>query len=91
MPTTDLQEHCYRFAGGRVALAFSLRLLEDVVAKLGTELKGSFPDNPHVMMGNAKLPLYDLAYSAFIRTLSLDLSGGSARLFARAGSSAGSA
>ena len=73
MSSTDLQVHFHNFAGGRPALAFSLSHLERAVAQFGEALAGVFPGSPHTMMKNAKLPVYDLAYSGFVRLLKLDL------------------
>ena len=63
MSSTDLQVHFHSFAGGRPALAFSLSHLEGAVSQFGKALSGVFPDSPHTMMRNSKLPVYDLAYS----------------------------
>lgn len=80
--STDLQVQCHLFAGGRPALAFSLEHLEMAVLEYGTVLAGTYPDNPHPLMRNTKLPVYNLAYSGFVRTLELDLSGGTPTLAA---------
>jgi len=74
--STDLQVQCHRFAGGRPALAFSLTHLEEIISKMGTVLAGAFPDKPHPTMADAKLPVYDLAYSGFVKILKLDLRNG---------------
>ncbi|WP_298974327.1 hypothetical protein [uncultured Roseobacter sp.] len=80
MSATDLQYHFHNFAGGRPALAFSRTRLEEVIAQMGNVLAGVFPDAPHSMMRNAKLPVYDLAYSGFVRVLRLDLTSGTPTL-----------
>lgn len=80
MSSTDLQVHCHEFAGGRPALAFSLEHLEQAVDKFGTELAGEFPHKPHPTMRNAKLPVYGLAYSGFVKNLKLSLQNGSPQL-----------
>lgn len=76
MTSTDLQVHCHEFAGGRPALAFSIEHLEKAILQFGTALAGTYPDIPHPNMANAKLPVFNLAYSGFVRTLQLDLLGG---------------
>lgn len=80
MSSTDLQVQFHNFAGGRPALAFSLERLEEAISQMGSVLAGSFPGKPHSMMRNAKLPVYDLAYSGFVRVLKLDHTGGTPRL-----------
>ncbi len=74
--TTDLQVHCHQFAAGRPALAFALDHLEAVISAFGKKLAGSFPGIPHSTMGNAKLPVYGLAYSGFVHALKLNLTNG---------------
>ena len=80
MSSTDLQVQFHNFAGGRPAISFSLSHLEQAVLQFGEALAGNFPDNPHTMMRDIKLPLYDLAYSGFVKTLVIDLSGGAPKL-----------
>ena len=83
MSSTDLQVHFHSFAGGRPALAFSLEHLEAVTSQFGQRLAGVYPHSPHVMMRNARLPVYDLAYSGFVRDLKLDLTNGTPQLDAK--------
>ncbi|MDE0334056.1 MAG: hypothetical protein OXI64_03790 [Defluviicoccus sp.] len=80
MSLTDLQVHCHNFAAGRPALAFSLEQLELAVDAFGSALAGNFPHGPHPTMRNAKLPVYELAYSVFVNNLKLSIENGSPKL-----------
>ncbi len=76
MSSTDLQVHCHKFAGGQPALAFSLKHIKRIIETFSRTLAGKYPDNPHPMMCNAKLPIYGLAYSGFVKDLNLNINGG---------------
>lgn len=82
MSSTDLQVQFHDFAGGRPALALSVSCLEKVVSNFGQSLAGNYPDRPSAMMRNIKMPVFNLAYSGFLRVLKLDLGNGRRELFA---------
>ena len=81
MSSTDLQVHCHEFAEGRPALAFSLEHIKRAVNTFGSTLAGKFPHNPHYLMRNARLPVYSLAYSGFVKKLQLRIKNGSPQLW----------
>ncbi|MDD9996687.1 MAG: hypothetical protein OXQ89_02975 [Rhodospirillaceae bacterium] len=81
MSSTDLQVHCHDFAGGRPALAFSIEHIQRAIDAFGKALAGRFPDKPNPVMRDVRLPVYDLAYSVFLKELNLSIRDGSPQLW----------
>lgn len=71
MTATDLQFNLFHFAAGRPAIAISKDAIIRAVTALRQQLQGVYPDQPAAFMRNAKLPVYNLAYSVFIDRMEL--------------------
>ncbi|QOF72860.1 hypothetical protein IG197_07310 [Aminobacter sp. SR38] len=83
MTISDLHSRFINFAKGMPAIAFSrLQLVREIQAIQG-KLEGVFPDQPAVGMGDIPLPVYGLAYSAFLSDLKVKMGFGYVELDAR--------
>lgn len=82
MASTDLHIRFIDFAGGMPAFGFSLDTLRNDIATLQSALAGVYPGKPNATMANISMPLYRLAYSAFLDTLQVNIVGGAAQLTA---------
>ncbi|MEO1681375.1 MAG: hypothetical protein AAFU80_24790 [Pseudomonadota bacterium] len=71
MSSTDLQKDFFDFAGGRPAVSISKQVVVTGVGNLRNELSGVYPDAPSLLMANARLPVYNLAYSVFVDDLEI--------------------
>lgn len=80
MAFSGLHDDCIQFAQGMPAIAISWqRIGKDVNAFLKT-LAGTNPGKPAPSMGDIPMPLYKLAYSAFVTKLTVQRSGNTALL-----------
>ncbi|MBW7964144.1 hypothetical protein [Bradyrhizobium sp. BR 10261] len=79
MSTSDLQEQFLSFAKGMPALAFAKSLLTRQLSEMKDQLGGAYPEAGPAM-GNIPLPVFDLAYSAFLDDIHVSVNGDTATL-----------
>src|SRR5215217_4235362 len=70
-PISDLHAKFIRFAHGMPAIAISWGQIQQEVALLARRLRGQPPTKPSPLMENMPMPVYGLAYSVFVRRLSI--------------------
>lgn len=77
---SNLQAKFIDFAKGMPAVAISWKQITRDIELLVRSLAGLSPAQPSVFMGNVRMPVYGLAYSTFIDTLSVTPAGTRAQL-----------
>lgn len=89
MAISDLQSEFIAFARGMPAASISWRLVQANIANLLKSLAGTNPGSPQASMGNIPVvdqssppkTLYNMAYSVFLDSLSLNRNGAAVQLY----------
>ncbi|SDO98962.1 hypothetical protein SAMN04489798_4389 [Pseudomonas arsenicoxydans] len=80
---TRLHSSFIEFAKGMPSVGISWQLVNRDVQALLKTLSGVNPNSPSAYMGNIEMPVYQLAYSVFVDTLTVSPTGSGASLYTK--------